>query len=169
MSPKSLLRHREAVSDLDDFVATSFIPILDDPRELEVDQVQRVILCSGKIFYDLIAHARAKENRNTAIIRVEQLYPLRGELLQKIVDRYQQSSELIWVQEEPQNMGSWAYIFPLLIDLFGHTSLPRYVGRPSSASPATGSKESHQLEQLSVVQAAFGEIESADLENRNRS
>jgi 2-oxoglutarate dehydrogenase E1 component len=166
MSPKSLLRHREAVSDLNDFVSATFNPILDDPRGLDVDHVQRVILCSGKIYYDLIAHARSKDNRDTAIVRVEQLFPLRGHLLKTVVEGYGNVSELMWVQEEPQNMGSWSYIFPLLMDLFDRTTMPRYVGRPPSASPATGSKESHQLEQLSVLRAAFGEIKSADLENR---
>ncbi len=157
MSPKSLLRHAEATSTISDFVDKGFQTVIPDTRDgVDADKVRRVLLCSGKVYYDLVAYAAEEEIDDVAIVRVEQLHPLDGGELTKAVAPYD-GTEVVWVQEEPQNMGSWHYIFPLLIEHFGVDPLPRYVGRPASASPATGAYESHELEQNSLIKEAFDE------------
>ncbi|MFU8804832.1 MAG: 2-oxoglutarate dehydrogenase E1 component [Bradymonadaceae bacterium] len=156
MTPKSLLRHRDAVSTIEDFTDRGLQPIIPETREeIEPDKVDRVLLCSGKIYYDLIDHAREIGDTTTAVIRVEQIYPLRDDLLKKALGVFPNYKELYWVQEEPKNMGSWSYIFPLLLDTFGVNPMPKYVGRVASASPATGAYESHELEQNALVRTAF--------------
>ena len=156
MSPKSLLRHPEAVSTIDEFVEHGFQPIVSDGREgVDAKKVRRVLLCSGKVYYDLKSYAAEHGVDDVAILRVEQLYPLDQELLKSKVSKYPKDAEIVWVQEEPKNMGSWHYIFPLLIEAFGASPLPRYVGRMASASPATGAYESHELEQNRLVKEAF--------------
>ncbi|WP_199589859.1 2-oxoglutarate dehydrogenase E1 component [Lujinxingia litoralis] len=156
MSPKSLLRHKDAVSPMEDFTQAGFQPILKESRpEIKADKVRRVLLCSGKVYYDLCDHAAEQGIDDVAIVRVEQLYPLDGKLLKEAVAPFKNASELVWVQEEPKNMGAWHYIFPRLIEIFGANPLPAYVGRIASASPATGAYESHELEQRSLVSQAF--------------
>lgn len=156
MSPKSLLRHNEATSSIDDFVNQGFQPVIKESRDLvKTDSVRRVLLCSGKVYFDLTAYAAENEIDDVAIIRVEQLHPLDGDPLQAAVKDFPDDAEVAWVQEEPKNMGSWHYIFPLLIELFGVDPLPAFVGRQASASPATGAYESHELEQRLLVKEAF--------------
>ncbi|TXD34982.1 2-oxoglutarate dehydrogenase E1 component [Lujinxingia vulgaris] len=158
MSPKSLLRHKDAVSPMEDFTTVGFQPILKETREsVNTEKVRRVLLCSGKVYYDLCDYAAEQGIDDVAIVRVEQLYPLEGKLLQDAVAPFKNSREIVWVQEEPKNMGSWHYIFPRLIELFGADPLPAYVGRVASASPATGAYESHELEQRALVTKAFAE------------
>jgi 2-oxoglutarate dehydrogenase E1 component len=151
MTPKSLLRHKEAVSPLEHFTAGHFQEILDDDQA-DPDRVRRVLLCSGKVYYDLHS-GRAKSGADdVAIIRVEQLYPLRAELLDKILGRYRKAREWAWVQEESQNMGAWTFMDQRLRAL-GYAV--EYVGRDASASPATGSLKVHQREQRELVEAAL--------------
>ncbi len=158
MSPKSLLRHREAVSPIDDFVDHGFEAVIGERRdEIEADSVRRVLLCSGKVYYDLTAYAEEQEITDVAIVRVEQLHPLDKDALKSAVAAFPGDAEVVWVQEEPKNMGPWNYILPRLIELFGTDPLPHYVGRRPSASPATGAYASHQLEQNMLVKAAFGD------------
>lgn len=149
MTPKKLLRHPESVSRLSDFATKTFEEILDDPLPFET--CKRLILCTGKIYYDLIA----KRKSQVAIIRIEQLYPLHLEKLESLLKKYSEVKEIFWVQEEPQNMGSWNYIFPILRQL---TSLPiQYVGRASSSVPATSSPKKHQSEFMQIMEMAFDE------------
>jgi 2-oxoglutarate dehydrogenase E1 component len=152
-TPKSLLRHKGAVSPVDHLVVGHFHDVLDDPAAPE--RARRVLLCSGKVYYDLLARrdAVAKE-RDVAIIRLEQLYPWPAEELKKILDRYQSAHEWVWVQEESQNMGGWTFVAPRLQELMGFPF--QYVGRDASASPATGSKVVHDREQAELVEAAIG-------------
>jgi 2-oxoglutarate dehydrogenase E1 component len=149
MTPKSLLRHKQAVSGVEEFTNGRFHEVLDDPQA-DPDHVRRVLLCSGKIYYDLIA--QRGDNSDAAIIRVEQLYPLPEEQLKSTLSRYPLAKEYIWVQEESMNMGAWPYMEPRLHAL-GYTL--RYVGRDSSASPATGSRMIHLWEQKELVEAAL--------------
>jgi 2-oxoglutarate dehydrogenase E1 component len=149
MTPKSLLRHKQAVSGVEEFTNGRFHDVLDD-SQADPDHVRRVILCSGKVYYDLIA--QRGENSASAIIRVEQLYPLPEDQLILNLGRYPLAKEYIWVQEESMNMGAWTYMEPRLRAL-GYT--PRYVGRDSSASPATGSRMIHLREQKELVEAAL--------------
>ena len=155
-TPKSLLRLREATSSLDELVEGAFQHVIADARpEIDPAAVRRVALCSGKVYYDLVAHAAEHDIKDVAIVRVEQLYPLHHEALREAVAPYQ-GAEIVWVQEEPKNMGSWYYIFPELVELFGASpKLPRYVGREASASPATGDPGAHEIEQQMLVREAL--------------
>ena len=156
MTPKSLLRLREATSELDELAGGHFRHVIDDPRAPAKDEVRRVLLCTGKVYYDLAAHAEAGSIEDTAIVRLEQLYPLNAEALTACVGAYASEAEIVWVQEEPENMGAWRYMFLQLLDLF-EGRRPRYAGRAASASPATGDPQAHQLEQRALIEDAFGE------------
>jgi 2-oxoglutarate dehydrogenase E1 component len=151
MSPKSLLRHPAAVSKLEDFTATGFQEIIDDPTAPK--KAERLILCSGKVYYDLVDYRTKNQITDTAIIRVEQLYPLHKNALAKLSDAYGHSARLIWAQEESQNMGAWSYIAPQLEVIFGRK--PTYAGRDSSASPAVGNLALHRLELTAFLNDAF--------------
>ena len=154
MTPKSLLRHKVAQSPLDDLTRGAFREVLDDAAA-DPGRVRRVLLCSGKVFYDLAAHRMQHEISDVAIVRLEQLYPLYDELLKRTLDRYPKAGEWVWVQEESQNMGAWSFMEPRLRQL-GFAA--QYVGRDASASPATGSFLVHQREQQELVEAAFGQV-----------
>jgi 2-oxoglutarate dehydrogenase E1 component len=151
MTPKSLLRHKLCVSLQDDLTSGQFHDVLDDP-DGEPDHAQRLLLCSGKVYYDLIEQRAKRKLKNVAIVRVEQFYPFPGEQLHQIFNRYGRIRDWVWVQEESQNMGGWSFIDPRLRDL-GYSF--QYVGRDSSASPATGSRRIHLREQQELVEAAL--------------
>ena len=153
MTPKSLLRHKQAVSPLEDLVSGRFREVLDDTAE--PDRVRRVLVCSGKVYYDLIAKREdVGKTREVAILRLEQLYPWHAEALKAALGRYRSAREWVWVQEESQNMGAWTFVAPRLQELMG--SPFQYVGRDASASPATGSHAIHEREQAELVEAAIG-------------
>ena len=152
MAPKSLLRSPDALSKVNTFTSGSFEEVIQDPAPPE--KVEKIIFCSGKIFYDL-QHARAKmEDPGAAIIRIEQLYPLNTELLKKVVAPYSGFKEVVWCQEEPANMGAWSFIRHPLEELLGER--PYYAGREAAASPATGSLAIHKIEQRRLIEAALG-------------
>ena len=151
MSPKSLLRHPAAVSKLTDFTQGAFQEIIDDP--IESKKCERLILCSGKVYYDLIDYREKNKVENTAIIRVEQLYPLHRDRLAELADAYGRDARLIWCQEEPQNMGSWTYIAPQVEELFGRKAV--YAGRDAAASPAVGLLAMHRTQLATFLRKAF--------------
>ncbi|MCA9706157.1 MAG: 2-oxoglutarate dehydrogenase E1 component [Myxococcales bacterium] len=155
MTPKSLLRTRGSFSPLSELHDGCFQRMIDDP-EIEPSKVRRVMLCTGKVYYDLV-QARAERGRDdVAIVRIEQLYPFPREALAASMARYRAARELRWVQEEPQNMGAWTFIRPRLEALTtGRWLPPEFVGREASASPATGSPESHKFEQNEIMERAF--------------
>jgi 2-oxoglutarate dehydrogenase E1 component len=152
MTPKSLLRHKQAVSPVDHLAVGHFRDVLDDPAAPE--RARRVLFCSGKIYYDLIARRAEIGTRDVAIVRVEQLYPWPADELKAVRERYRSAREWVWVQEESQNMGAWTFVAPRLEELLGAPAA--YVGRDASASPATGSKLVHDREQAEIVEAAVG-------------
>lgn len=152
MSPKSLLRHKECVSKVSDFTDNEFWSIIDDTK-ITKKNAKRIILCSGKVYYDLKAYREDNKIKDAALVRVEQFYPLNKELLQKIVKKYPEDAEIVWCQEEPHNMGGWSFMMPRLLD--ATEKMPRYAGRKSSASPAVGSLAKHKIEQLSLIEKAF--------------
>jgi 2-oxoglutarate dehydrogenase E1 component len=153
MTPKSLLRHKLAVSPVDHVTVGHFHDVFEDP--VPTDRVRRVLLCSGKVYYDLFAQrAQAGNEREVAIVRIEQLYPWPADELGEVLARYRSALEWVWVQEESQNMGAWTFVAPRLHELLG--SPVQYVGRDSSASPATGSKLVHDREQAELVESAVG-------------
>jgi 2-oxoglutarate dehydrogenase E1 component len=150
MSPKSLLRHPAAVSKLEEFTGGSFQEIIDDPSAPE--KAKRLILCSGKVYYDLVDYRTKNKITDTAIVRIEQLYPLHKNALAKLADHYS-GARILWAQEEPQNMGAWGYIAPQLSEIFGFA--PLYAGREAAASPAVGALALHRFELSAFLQEAF--------------
>lgn len=157
MAPKSLLRHPQAVSTLDDCATGRFERILPDALPRPAEQVKRVLLCTGKLYYELAEHREQSKREEVAILRLEQLYPLRRELLEAALAPYAQGTPLVWVQEEPANMGAWVY----LRIHFGELLAARFkfsgVTRAPSATPAAGSHRRHKQEQNDIVARAFGE------------
>nr|HPK04285.1 hypothetical protein [Bacteroidales bacterium] len=150
-TPKSLLRHPACVSPIDDFITGGFKEVIEDDS-VEAAGVKRVILCSGKIYYELVEEREKTQQWDVAIIRVEQLYPFPEKQLNSILSGYPLAEIFIWVQEEPANMGAWTFI---------SKRLPKYdlmlAARPESGSPATGSISLHNLRQRKVIEKAFGE------------
>ena len=153
MQPKSLLRLPQAASRLDDLANGRFMSVIDDQTVGDRrDEVQRVVFCTGKLFYDLTAKERPA---NVAIARVEELYPWPAEQISRIVDLYPNVVEVAWAQEEPKNMGAWSYVAPRLRACTGNAMLIRYIGRPERASPAEGYVATHQGEQGRIVADAL--------------
>jgi 2-oxoglutarate dehydrogenase E1 component len=153
MTPKSLLRSEQASSRTEDFTSGAFSEILGSPEVGPPEKMKRVILCTGKVYYDLLNYRDAEKITNAAIVRVEQLYPLAEAKLREIVKAFPKNAKLIWCQEESQNMGAWAFMEPRLWALFGRTII--YAGRNASASPAVGSLVLHKREQAQLIADAF--------------
>ncbi|MBV8574981.1 MAG: 2-oxoglutarate dehydrogenase E1 component, partial [Acetobacteraceae bacterium] len=162
MTPKSLLRHKLAVSKLremaDDSAFQFVIPEIDEIAS--ADSVRRVVLCSGKVYYDLLSERRDQKIEDVAILRVEQLYPFPERTLAGLLAPYK-NADLVWCQEEPENMGAWLYadrrIEKVLGQIETRSKRPRYVGRAPAASPATGSAKEHADQQARLVAEALGE------------
>ncbi|SHJ25443.1 2-oxoglutarate dehydrogenase E1 component [Rubritalea squalenifaciens DSM 18772] len=155
MTPKSLLSRAEAVSKVEDFMEGScFQEILPDDKVFEnPEKVDRIIFCTGKVYYDLTEHRDKAGIDDTAILRVEQLYPYHEDMVKALVSNFPNAGKMVWCQEEPQNMGAWSYIAPRLMQTL-QTNI-RYSGRRAASSPATGSKAVHKREQKSLVESAF--------------
>jgi 2-oxoglutarate dehydrogenase E1 component len=152
MTPKSLLRHPMAVSTLDELTNGRFEPVLHDVATS--DEVERVILTCGKVYYDLRT-ARDKANAKVAILRLEQLYPFPRPMVVDALKGYPNAKEIVWMQDEPQNMGAWPFLHERLEALLGPTQTLRYAGRPTSAASATGSHHRHEEQQRALVQQAL--------------
>ncbi|MDK3258636.1 multifunctional oxoglutarate decarboxylase/oxoglutarate dehydrogenase thiamine pyrophosphate-binding subunit/dihydrolipoyllysine-residue succinyltransferase subunit [Blastococcus capsensis] len=159
-TPKSLLRAKAAVSPVEDFTEREFRPVLPDTgvggEPLEASAVTRVLLCSGKVAYDLMAQREADGRADTAVVRVEQLYPLPAEQIRAELERYPDASDVVWVQEEPANMGAWQFMAVNLPEELPSGRKLRRVSRRASASPAVGSAKVHEVEQRTLVAEAFG-------------
>ncbi|HUB80902.1 MAG TPA: hypothetical protein VMB03_18980, partial [Bryobacteraceae bacterium] len=169
-TPKSLLRHPRAVSTLHDFSSGGFLEILPDSAA-DPDSVSRVVFCSGKIYYDLLAAREERKAGHVALVRVEQLYPFAADQAAEILRAYPKSAEVVWAQEEPRNMGPWRFIQEKMQPVLeGANREIRYVGRPESASPATGSGKRHQQEQAAIVEDALarGAVSAPKLVRRKR-
>src|SRR5437660_663877 len=153
MTPKSLLRAEFASSPKEEFLNGRFEEILAAPKVGPANKIERVIFCSGKVYYDLLKYREEHKIENTAIIRIEQLYPLHERKLKAMVNPFPKIAKLVWCQEEPQNMGAWTFIEPRLRTLF--CSEIAYAGRDASASPAVGALARHKREQARLVADAF--------------
>jgi 2-oxoglutarate dehydrogenase E1 component len=152
MTPKSLLRHPLAVSKRDELSKGSFRAVLDDPNHPEVPGT--VLLCSGKIFYELLQRRSALKRTDVAIVRIEQLYPFPSFQLQDVIANYRQAKSWYWVQEEPENMGAWTFVKSQLEVL---TEKPiAYIGRKAAPSPATGFPKIYREEQDAIIEQAVG-------------
>ena len=157
MTPKGLLRLRNAGSTLDELSTGSFQPVLDDP-EAEHAATRRLVLCSGKIYYDIVGHEARAGASETAVARVEQLYPFPVEAVESLVASYPRLESIVWAQEEPQNMGPWRSIRHRLDEAArsaSSISSVTFVGRPWRASPSEGYPTVHQREQDRIVREAL--------------
>ena len=149
LTPKSLLRHPRCISSLDDLAKGNFKEVLDDDNA-DAKSVSRVVLCSGKIYFDLLEHQEKNKVTDVALVRIEQLYPFPTDQLQVLKKKYHNSIDWIWVQEEPENMGAWGYLLRTIKEI------PlKLVSRPESASPATGSHHAHEREQRALIEKVF--------------
>ena len=161
MTPKSLLRHKLAVSAVSDMQAgTHFLPVIREIDEIAPPaEVKRVVICSGKVYYDLLADRREQKLRDVAILRLEQIYPFSDEELGQALAPYA-NAKIIWCQEEPENMGSWSFVdrrIERVLSAIGHgAGRPIYAGRVAAASPATGLARTHASEQAALVREALG-------------
>ncbi|WP_145245907.1 2-oxoglutarate dehydrogenase E1 component [Aeoliella mucimassa] len=157
MTPKSLLRHRECVSDIEDLANGQFQRVIPDTRITDLSQANRILLCSGKVYYELYDRRDELGLQDVAILRVEQFYPLPTKALKAALDTAKPGADVIWVQEEPENMGAWRF----LRCHYGDTLLGKFplsvVSRPASASPATGSRSAHISEQNKLIADALGQ------------
>ncbi len=156
MTPKSLLRHRLAASTPHELAEGRWQRVIDDTQaRRQAKQVQRLILCSGKIFVDLVSSERRETSPAIAIVRVEQLYPFPTDDLQQVLESYPNLAEILWVQEEPKNMGAWSYAQVWLEEIVKGRWPLRYLGRPASSSPAEGSAAWHAVNQKALVEQAY--------------
>lgn len=155
ISPKSLLRHPLAVSTLDELVNGEFRNVIGEVDELDPQQVTRVVLCSGKVYYDLLEQRRKNNQTNVALIRIEQLYPYPHEEMSKVLAPYAQVTDFVWCQEEPQNQGAWYNCKHNFESSLPEKAKLRYAGRPASASPAVGYMSLHNKQQSELVEDAL--------------
>ncbi|RYG57643.1 MAG: hypothetical protein EON60_14330, partial [Alphaproteobacteria bacterium] len=151
MTPKSLLRNPAAVSPVSELLNGSFMPVIAD--SVDARNVKRVVLCSGKVYYDLLARREADKRSDVALVRVEELYPWPAAELTKVLGGYK-SKDVYWVQEEPRNMGAWSHVREYWNEEWGYL---HYIGRPASASPAVGTTVRHNAEQKALVDEVFGD------------
>jgi 2-oxoglutarate dehydrogenase E1 component len=164
MTPKKLLRLPAAVSDLAELSNGSFTPVLDDPSfqdDAKASKVTRVLLCSGKIYYELNEERDNRKLEHIAIVRIEELHPWPAKILAQVLNRYGKAKELVWVQEEPRNMGAWTYVFSqwsggyaCFQDEIGGRGI-KYTGRKIGAAPTSGSQRAHVRIQNEIVQLAL--------------
>ncbi|MBX3615851.1 2-oxoglutarate dehydrogenase E1 component [Nitrosomonas sp.] len=157
MSPKSLLRHKESVSSLDELAHGYFYPVISEVDNLDPHTIKRLIVCSGKIYYELLAYRKEQRIGNMAIIRLEQLYPFPHEEFQAEIDRFVNAKEVVWCQEEPGNQGAWHRIQHYLLRHMKPDQVLAYALRASSASPAVGYTARHKFTQNELIVAAFRE------------
>ncbi len=155
MTPKSLLRLPQAVSDPQELAEGAFQPVLADPFITDDEKVTRLILCSGKIYYDLAGSSHREAATETAIGRVELLYPFPQQSILALVERYPNLREVVWVQEEPRNMGARAHMSPRLLHILPQELSFGYIGRPERASPGEGYPVAHAEEQNRIVRTAL--------------
>ncbi|HEX5226485.1 MAG TPA: multifunctional oxoglutarate decarboxylase/oxoglutarate dehydrogenase thiamine pyrophosphate-binding subunit/dihydrolipoyllysine-residue succinyltransferase subunit [Bryobacteraceae bacterium] len=167
---KRMLRHVKAVSSVNDLMTGSFREVLDDTTGIELSRVSRVLLCSGQVYYDILAAREERKISDVAIVRLEQLYPFQAGQLRDILARYPETADVVWVQEEPRNMGGWRFVQENLQPILDSTQrVLRYAGRAASASPASGSLKRHQEELAELLDQAFSkEVKLIETKRRVR-
>ncbi|MFN9209401.1 MAG: 2-oxoglutarate dehydrogenase E1 component [Betaproteobacteria bacterium] len=162
LTPKSLLRHKDAASDLSELARGEFHTVLGD-KEADGKKVKRVILCSGKVYYDLAAERRERGDESVALLRIEQLYPFPHKALAAELKKYPAATEIVWCQDEPQNQGAWLYAQHHVMENMAEGQKLAYAGRPASASPAVGYYAKHAEQQKALVHAAFAKFKGVVL------
>ena len=158
-TPKSLLRNKEAASPLSEFTKGGFQTVIGERDEsIDAKKVSRLIMCSGKVYYDLVKARAEKKIEDTAIIRLEQLYPFPHKALTAEIKKYPKLEEIVWCQDEPQNQGAWFFVQHNILEGMSDGMKLSYAGRPASASPACGYAHLHQEQQKSLLTAAFSKL-----------
>lgn len=155
MSPKSLLRHPMAVCSVEELATGAFQPFLPDPEVEDKKSIDRLIICSGKVYYDLYKARQENEKDSIAVGRLEQFYPFPDEDIETFLKEYKHVKEIIWCQEEPKNMGAWTFLFPRFQSLLQEGQSITYAGRQAAASTAAGQKKIHDAEQEKLVSEAL--------------
>jgi 2-oxoglutarate dehydrogenase E1 component len=155
MSPKSLLRHPMATSSTDDLANGKFMPFIPDQDITEGKNIERVVMCSGKVYYDLLKYREENNIDNVAIARVEQLYPFPDKDIQEYLESLSGVKDIVWCQEEPKNMGAWSFVASRFMEELADGQMIKYVGRHAAASPASGQKKIHDAEQEKLVSTAL--------------
>src|SRR3989449_9488726 len=156
MTPKSLLRKKEAASSIDELANGEFKTVIPDVEALEAKDVKRIVACCGKVYYDLLAKRTELQKGDTAIIRVEQLYPFPHKQFEAEMKRYPNATEVVWCQEEPQNQGAWYQTAHYFRENMRDDQKLFYAGRPPSAAPAGGYMARHNERQRTLVEQALG-------------
>ena len=155
MTPKSLLRHKLSTSKPHELISGSFRPVLGEIDPLDISAVKRLVICSGKVYYDLLEERRLKGIKDVAIIRLEQIHPFPNKLLREEVQKYSHASQVVWCQEEPKNQGCWYQISYYLRQMLNESQTLSYVGREGSPSPAVGYYKLHAKQQQKLVNEAL--------------
>ena len=158
MTPKSLLRNKDATSPISEFTKGGFQPVLAEQKAIKDEKVKRVICCSGKVYYDLVKKREEKSHDDVAILRVEQLYPFPHKVFATELKKYPNATEIVWCQDEPQNQGAWFFIQHNIHENMLEGQKLGYAGRAASASPAVGYAHLHQDQQKALVEAAFAKL-----------
>lgn len=158
MTPKSLLRNKDAVSPLSDLAKGHFETVIGEHEELNAGKVKRVIMCSGKVYYDLVATRKERGASDVAIIRLEQLYPFPHKAVAAELKKYPNATEIVWCQDEPQNQGAWFFVQHYIMENMTEGQKLGYAGRPASASPAVGYYAKHNEQQKALLDAAFSKL-----------
>ncbi|MDQ8003118.1 MAG: 2-oxoglutarate dehydrogenase E1 component, partial [Pseudomonadota bacterium] len=158
MTPKSLLRNKDATSPLSEFIKGGFQTVIPDSKELKADKVKRIVACSGKVYYDLAKKREEKGADDVALLRVEQLYPFPHKAFAAEIKKYANATEIVWCQDEPQNQGAWFFVQHYIHENMLDGQKLGYAGRAASASPAVGYSHLHQEQQKALVDGAFGKL-----------
>jgi 2-oxoglutarate dehydrogenase E1 component len=158
MTPKSLLRNKDATSPLSEFTKGAFQTVIPDQKDLKADKVKRMVVCSGKVYYDLAKKREERGADDVAILRIEQLYPFPHKAFATELKKYPNLGEIVWCQDEPQNQGAWFFIQHNIHENLNEGQKLGYAGRPASASPAVGYAHLHAEQQKALVDAAFGKL-----------
>jgi len=157
-TPKSLLRNKDATSPLSEFTKGGFQTVIAESKALKADKVKRVVVCSGKVYYDLVKHREEKGHDDVAILRVEQLYPFPHKAFAAEMKKYPNATDIVWCQDEPQNQGAWFFVQHYIHENMVEGQRLGYSGRTASASPAVGYAHLHQEQQKALVEGAFGKL-----------
>lgn len=155
LTPKSFLRHKLATSSLEELSKGEFFPLLSDVENIPFENVKKIILCSGKVYYDLVEERKAQNKMDALIIRIEQLYPFPDLELQSLLKQYPEVKDIVWCQEEPKNQGAWHSIYHHLIAALEKHQNLHYAGREASAAPAVGYHHLHQEQQTALIRDAL--------------
>jgi 2-oxoglutarate dehydrogenase E1 component len=158
MSPKSLLRHPRAISTLEELAHGQFMEVIPDALLKDTKEVKNVIFVSGKLYYELLEEREKRNDDTTALVRLEQIYPFPAKQIVDVLNTYSGLKNVVWAQEEPQNMGAYQHVFFKFSSLFKSEKMKfglEYAGRPERASPATGSIYRHKVEQAEIIKTVF--------------